>query len=63
MYALKQVSAVIEKIPVNMIKASAEYATLSDAAREGGVRRSAVGTTVILADEARECASAATGRV
>lgn len=55
-YALKQVSAVIETIPVNIIKASAEYATLADAAREGGVRRAPAGTVVILADEAREFA-------
>jgi hypothetical protein len=53
--ALKQVSAVIERIPVNIVKASAEYALLTDAAREGGARRAAVGTMVILADEAREC--------
>ena len=56
MYALKQVSASIETIPVNIVKASAEYATLADAAREGGVRRAPAGTVVILADDAREFA-------
>ncbi|KAJ9094984.1 hypothetical protein QFC21_005777 [Naganishia friedmannii] len=51
-YALKQVSALIERIPANIIKASAEYAALSDAMREGGVRRVSAGTVIILGHEA-----------
>lgn len=61
-HALKQVSALIERIPANIIKASAEYATLGDAAREGGVRRTSAGTVVILGTEAREYESVVLGR-
>lgn len=53
-HALKQVSALIERIPANIVKASAEYALLTDATRQGGVRRASAGTVVILGNETRE---------
>ncbi|KAJ9115425.1 hypothetical protein QFC22_005182 [Naganishia vaughanmartiniae] len=56
-HALKQISILIERIPANIVKASAEYATLSDAMREGGVRRASAGTVVILGHEAHPFAS------
>ncbi|KAI5450881.1 hypothetical protein NCC49_002622 [Naganishia albida] len=56
-HALKQISAVIERIPANIVKASAEYALLTDATRQGGVRRASAGTVVILGAEAHPFAS------
>ena len=61
-HSLKQVSALIERIPANIIKASAEYATLSDAARQGGVRKASAGTVVIIGNEARESEGVVPGR-
>ncbi|KAJ9102983.1 hypothetical protein QFC19_004540 [Naganishia cerealis] len=56
-HVLKQASTLIERMPANIVKASAEYVALSDAMREGGVRRVSAGTVVIVGHEAHPFAS------